>query len=220
MLLEIKNVSLGFNGKTLVSNASLALNPGDLVIIGGPSGGGKSSFLRILNRLRDPDSGVMLLDGKPFSSYKVVELRRRICYLHQTPQIIEGTVRDNLLLPFTFRSSQKSPRPDDSRLRILLDRFKLAEVSFADDATKLSVGQKQRLAFVRTLLLKPDLLLLDEPTSALDPESRMVVEEMIEELAGDEKVGIVMVTHLDFEPKRMAARKYRLSDGALREVPL
>jgi putative ABC transport system ATP-binding protein len=217
MLLELIDVSLAFNDNALFSDVSLAVDAGDLVIIGGPSGSGKSSLLRLLNRLNDPTSGQINLDGRPFRDYRVVELRRQICYIQQSPVIVEGTVKQNLLLPFGFESLRGFETPTDEILIDLLHKFKLDDIALSDQAMVLSVGQKQRLAFIRALLLQPKALLLDEPTSALDQDSRLVVEEYVERLASEETLAILMVTHLDFKPKHMKARRYMLKRGGLEE---
>ncbi|HZD60916.1 MAG TPA: ATP-binding cassette domain-containing protein [Anaerolineae bacterium] len=214
-ILEIKSISCAYNGEIIFNNLSLSVDYGDLAIISGPSGSGKSSFLRHLNRLQDPASGTILFGGRPLTNYKAVELRRQIVYLQQTPLIVEGTVRHNLVLPFSFRSLRDVPTPSDEGLRDLLHQLALTDVALSDDATTLSVGQKQRLAFIRAMLVKPKVLLLDEPTSALDEESRTIVEERIESLAIEKNVAVVMVTHLNFNPQHVKAKKYVLSNGGL-----
>jgi len=217
MLLDIRDVSLGYNSKVIFSGLSLSVDSGDLVLISGPSGSGKSSLLRLLNRLNDPTDGNILFNGHPITDCKVVELRRQICYIQQTPMMIEGTVGQNLLLPFSFRSLRDAPPPADATLLGLLQQFRLADISLSDNASTLSVGQKQRLAFMRALLLKPKILLLDEPTSALDSESRTIVEEQIEELVVKQEMAVIMITHLDFKPRQIKVRRYLLGQGSLRE---
>lgn len=217
MVIELRDVSFGYNGEAIFNNVSLSVSCGDVVIISGPSGSGKSSLLRLLNRLSDPASGDIFLNGRPLNSYKAVEIRRQVHYMQQTPLMAEGTVRDNLVLPFSFRSLRETELPTDKALRDLLDMFRLLNVSLTDSAATLSVGQKQRLAFIRALLLKPKVLLLDEPTSALDPESRSVVEEHIDRLASEKSTAIIMITHLAFNPRAVAARRYVLDHSGLRE---
>jgi putative ABC transport system ATP-binding protein len=218
MRLDINNVSLQYGKKKpLFQRVNLTVDSGDFVLIHGPSGSGKSSFLRLPNRLQEPSSGDILLDGIPVTRHNVTELRRKIGYVQQTPAMAGGAVRNNLTLSFTFRAARDRQWPDEDRLRILLDDFLLQDVDLDDDAETLSVGQKQRIALIRTLLSEPRLLLCDEPTSALDPESKSVVETWLERLALEQSIGIVLVTHLDFTPDRVRPRRYRL-EGDLQEV--
>lgn len=217
-LLEINNISYKYENRFIFRNISFSIEPGDLLMVKGPSGSGKSTLLRLLNRLADPTEGIITYDGKPLNRYAPTELRRNICYLQQTPLMAEGTVKQNLLLSFRFNSARNVPAPDDQRLLGLLRQFKLSDVSLEDNASKLSVGQKQRVAFIRALLVEPKVLLLDEPTSALDSESRIIIEEHIERLAADKTQAIVIVTHIGFDSKYQDLRTYELSQGTLVEV--
>lgn len=218
MRLEIKNLSLRYGTKKpLFEGVNLTVDSGDFVLIHGPSGSGKSSFLRLPSRLQEPASGEILLDGRSVRRRDVTELRRTVGYVQQTPEMAGGAVRSNLTLSFTFRAAREKRLPDEDMLRTLLDDFLLQDVDLDDDAETLSMGQKQRIALIRTLLSEPRFLLCDEPTSALDPESKSVVETWLERLALEQNIGIVKVTHLDFRPERIRARRYRL-DGGLQEV--
>jgi putative ABC transport system ATP-binding protein len=218
MVLELKNVTLNYNGRPCLNNLSLTVGQGELVLIHGPSGSGKTSLLRLINGLSSPQAGTILFRGKPIGDYPSVHLRRRVGYLQQTPVMVEGTVRQNLLLPFSFRSSIGAERPADEALIHLLERFELSGIGLSDDTLNLSVGEKQRLALIRALLMKPELLLLDEPTSALDPSSRKAVEEQIEESATEGDIPVVMVSHLDWVPERLKSRRLMLTDCRLKEL--
>ncbi|MBE0429820.1 MAG: ATP-binding cassette domain-containing protein [Thermoleophilia bacterium] len=195
---------------------SLLLDAGELAVISGPSGSGKSTLLRLFNRLLDPGKGEILYNGRPLAGYGVVELRRDIYYLQQAPVMIQKTVRDNLLLPFRFRAAKKDTLPpDDEKLLKLLERFKLSGVTLEDDATRMSIGQKQRLAFIRAMLLAPQVMLLDEPMSSLDPVSRAVVRENVERMATGEGTAIILVMHYNFASSVARTRRYHMENGVI-----
>lgn len=218
MTIELKNLSLAYDSKApLFRDLNLTLNSNDFVLIQGPSGSGKSSLLRLLNRLQEPSSGAILIDDRLIDQYEVTTLRQRIGYVQQVPVMVEGDVRKNLQLSFQFKASQDVLSPQDEDLRTRLDEFLLEEVGLDDDAQLLSVGQKQRLALIRTLLTQPEVILCDEPTSALDHQSKTVVESWLERLNLAHNTGIIMVTHLDFTPTEVRPRKFVLEPGGLVE---
>ncbi len=120
----------------------------------------------------------------------------------QTPILDDNlSIRDNLLLPFTFRANKTLPRPDDSTLAAAMQNLGLQDIPLDETASRLSTGQKQRLTLIRAVLLQPDLLLLDEPTSALDPANTGEVEKYLETLA-DAGTGIICITHQAYRPSR------------------
>ncbi len=156
-----------------------ALIPAEgLTAIVGPSGVGKTTLLRLLNRLDDPDNGVVLFEGRDVRSYDVLDLRRRVQSVGQVPVTFPGTVTDNVGGDTPF----------------LLPRVGLDPMLATREADRLSVGEAQRMALARSLALRPDVLALDEPTSALDTASKGGIERLIRELA-DSGLTVVMVTH-------------------------
>nr|WP_279586620.1 ATP-binding cassette domain-containing protein [Nitratidesulfovibrio liaohensis] len=200
-----------------LAHVNLAVHPGDFVMLTGPSGAGKSTLLRLAVRLEEADAGVVRCGGRPVADIPPAELRRTLGFVQQTPTVGAGTVRDNLLLPFTFVANKGLTPPDDAELAGWLARFRLVGVGLDATAAALSVGQRQRVCIIRTMLLRPAALLMDEPTSALDPESSAVVEALTEEL-NEDGVTVLMVTHGVYRPARRPWRDVRVQDGGVREV--
>lgn len=216
MKLQLQDISLQYNQKaSLFQNVNLTIESGEFVIITGPSGGGKSSLLRLINRLQEPTSGTILIDDKPLTDYDVTQIRRQIGYVQQTPTVLDDTVRNNLLLPFTFKTANDIAKPNDTTLQEKLSAYLLEDISLDDRAIELSVGQKQRLALIRTLLVNPKILLCDEPTSALDPESKTIVERELEHINQTAQVTIILVTHIDFSPQHITPKIYTLTPNGL-----
>lgn len=226
MRLELQGASLRFgNNKPLFEGVDLSIDAGQFLIIEGPSGCGKSSLLRLLNRLQAPTAGSLSIDGAAAQDTDVTILRRRAILVPQTPAATPattaGTVRDTLRWPFKFRSNASRNPPTDETLRQRLDGLLLQNVALDDQCAPLSVGQRQRLALLRALLLEPEILLCDEPTAALDGVARAVVDTQLQTrcAAG---VGVVIVTHQPFaEPTAASAttiRRTRLQPDGLLEV--
>jgi ABC-type methionine transport system ATPase subunit len=177
--------------RTLLDGVSLDLPHGGFTALIGPSGAGKTSLLRLLNRLDDPASGSIDLFGRPLAEYRIRELRRRVGFVFQTPVMFSGTVRDNLQVAHGLAKAEV-PAVDEKRVAELFTLCGL-DASYADrQAADLSGGEKQRVSIARALTTRPDVLLLDEPTAALDPE---VADRLMHTLAHlRETTGITMVT--------------------------
>ncbi len=216
MKLELKDITLRFEDRTLLDNTSLTIDQGDFIVIRGPSGSGKSSLLRLLNRLAEPSSGRIYVDETPLDDLEAPTFRRRVGYVPQTPVLIPGSVKENLTLPYRFRSSMDSS-PDTSRFEADLKSLNL-KITLADDTENLSVGEKQRITLLRTLSTNPDVILADEPTSALDPDSRTIVETRLKSVNRDRSTTIVLVTHLEFDTVGAQTRQFTIKNARLKEV--
>ncbi|WP_203544743.1 ATP-binding cassette domain-containing protein [Desulfovibrio sp. JC010] len=198
-VLEFRNVSFNWPGGKGLSDVSFAVPAGQFVLISGPSGAGKSTLLRLAVRLEEAGQGEILLKGDSVQSMYPPELRSRIGFVQQTPTVLPGSVRENLLMPFTLDIRKGLAAPSDDVLSQWLERLALSDVSLESKAADLSVGQRQRLCLIRSVLPKPAVICFDEPTSALDRESRVLVEEVAEELAA-EGVSVLMVNHTSYHP--------------------
>jgi putative ABC transport system ATP-binding protein len=159
----------------ILDDVSVDVDRGSALILVGPSGSGKSSLLRCLNRLEEPTTGVVCFDGRPITEFDPRELRRRAALVLQTPVLFEGTVRDNL----TVHAPDATLDVSERRLREALTEVGLDGAMLERDAAVLSGGERQRVTIARALLRDPTALLLDEPTSALDPPNAILIVETI-----------------------------------------
>jgi putative ABC transport system ATP-binding protein len=219
MRLELVGVTCSFTTHApLFSGVDLCLESGEFVVLQGPSGSGKSSFLRLLNMLDAPAAGHLLFDGHPPHPEAAPDLRQRILLVPQTPLVRPGSVWETLIYPFSFRAARAKQIPQRQEMRRMLDRVLLTDLAFDEEAGKLSVGQRQRLGLVRALGIRPDFLLLDEPTAALDPEAAAAVESLLEEYCLEHGCGVVLVSHQPFSPRQIVPRYLRLAAGRLQEA--
>jgi ABC-type methionine transport system ATPase subunit len=202
---------------TTLGAVSLELPRGGFTALIGPSGAGKTSLLRLLNRLDDPVSGSIELFGRPLDQYRIRELRRRVGFVFQAPVMFAGTVLDNLRVAHGLARTE-IPAVDNRRAGELLALAGL-DPSFADrQAADLSGGEKQRVALARALTTGPEVLLLDEPTAALDPE---VADRLVHTLAHlRETTGLTMVvvTHRLREARIAATYVVMLEAGRVVEA--
>lgn len=197
-MIRISNFSKSFSGQMVLNNLSLEIQKGEVVALIGSSGAGKSTFLRSLNYLEQPDSGTIAIDDftvdfSKISKEEVLTLRRKLAMVFQQFNLFERrTALDNVkegLLVVKKLSDQEATN---------LAKEELAKVGLSDRENHyprhLSGGQKQRVALARALAMKPDILLLDEPTSALDPE---LVGEVEKSIADAAKAGqtMILVSH-------------------------
>jgi putative ABC transport system ATP-binding protein len=198
------------DGKTILRDISFVVSAGDLLGIVGASGSGKSSLLRLLNRLDEPTHGTVYIDGQDYRQLAPRELRRRIGMVTQRPFLFPGDVASNL----RFGPAQRGETVAVEEIARLLERVGLT--GFAErEVSVLSGGEQQRVSLARALANRPEVLLLDEPTSALDEESKLGIEELIGSLVRNHGLTCVMVTHDRDQARRMCNRVILLEAGRL-----
>jgi len=201
-------------GETLLEGVSLAVAAGERVGIEGPTGAGKSVLLRALSLLDPIEGGALEFRGSPLADGDVPAYRSRVAYLHQSPALVEGTVEENLRLPFALRI-YRDRSFDRERVAELLGALGQEPSFLGKQKGDLSGGERQVTALVRLLQLAPEVLLLDEPTAALDPESTALAEELIVRWVEAGERAAVWVTHDPAQADRVATRRMRLARGRL-----
>lgn len=207
-ILSIKNVTYKSEDLEILKGVSFDVDKGDCISIVGQSGSGKSTLLKIFADLLPISSGDVYFNGECYDSYDPIELRRKISYCVQIPQLFGRNVYENLEFPFKIRKEQV----DKVKVIKLLERFNLDESFLEKDINSLSGGEKQRISIIRNLLYTPDILLLDEATSALDAENAKVVEKYVQEL-NDSGVTVLWITHSMAQSEGIFNKRLTLSEG-------
>lgn len=204
--IEVDAISLIRAGRPVLHEVTTSFRQDTITAIVGPSGAGKTSLLRCINRLEDPHEGRILLDGTDTRTLDPTELRRRVGMIFQTPVLFEGGVRTNLAYGLNGVSE------DD--LEAALDSAGLSASFLERESPALSVGQAQRVCIARALVRHPEVLLLDEPTSALDVKAAARIEDLLGSLAA-RGLTLILVTHNLEQAKRVADRAVLVIDGRI-----
>jgi putative ABC transport system ATP-binding protein len=203
---EFTKMSVLRAGRRVLDEVTASIPAAGITVVTGPSGAGKTTLLRLCNRLEVPDTGTVRYRGRPLDELDPLALRRRVGMVFQRPIPFPGTVADNLRVA--------SPEAGLDELRVLLSRVALDPGLLDQEARTLSGGELQRVCLARTLVTRPETLLLDEPTSALDDQPKRVFESTARELAAQD-ITLVWITHDDVQALRVADRIYQLRDGHL-----
>ncbi|MBR3250322.1 MAG: amino acid ABC transporter ATP-binding protein [Erysipelotrichaceae bacterium] len=216
-LIETVNLKKNFNDLQVLKGISEKIYKGEVVCIIGPSGGGKSTFLRCLNMLEEPSSGEVYFEGAKLDpkSTNIDLHRQKIGMVFQQFNVFPHlTVMENITLAPTLEKKVPLEQARENALKLL------KQVGLEDKANeyprKLSGGQKQRLAIVRAMAMEPDVMLFDEPTSALDPEMVKGVLEVIKKLT-DSGMTCVIVTHEMGFAREVADRVLFIDEGIVME---
>jgi putative ABC transport system ATP-binding protein len=209
-ILRAEHLGRVVNDKILVEGATFELQSGEVLAIVGPSGSGKSSLLRLLNRLDEPTSGTVYLEGIDYRQITPRDLRRKLGLVNQRPYLFPGTVEENL----RFGPAQRGDPLSQESIEQLLGRVGLKGYARRNVAN-LSGGEAQRVSVARTLANSPLVLLLDEPTSALDETSKREVESAVQNIVRDHGITCVLVTHDTAQAARLAERALLLEAGRI-----
>ena len=217
VLFEIKDLQKKFGSLTVFDGLNETICKGDVVVIIGPSGGGKSTFIRCLNLLEQPTAGKIYFEGEDITAkgFDVNRHRQKVGMVFQQFNLFNNmTVMKNLTAaPIRIKGMDKK-QTEDKAIELL------GRVGLADRADaypdQLSGGQKQRIAIVRSLMMDPEVMLFDEPTSALDPEMIGEVLDVMKQLA-ESGMTMIVVTHEMRFAREVSSRTIFLDDGHIVE---
>ena len=216
-MIEVRNLTKRFGKLTVLDNISTSFAAKEVVSVIGPSGGGKSTFLRCLNLLETPTSGQIIFDGVDICDKKTdINLhRQKMGMVFQQFNLFENmnVMRNLTIAPMKIRKMPKEKA--EAKAVDLVSRVGLAD-KLSAYPSQLSGGQKQRIAIVRALMMNPDVMLFDEPTSALDPEMIGEVLNVMKALA-DDGMTMIVVTHEMRFAREVSSRTLFLDGGKIEE---
>lgn len=213
ILFEIKNLKHYYNNRLVLDIKNLSIFKGEILTLIGPSGSGKSTLLRLLNFLETPTEGTIKFDQIIASPELPLPTRRRVGTMFQNPILLKRSVRENIKYGLSLRKESLSSNHE----KYWLDKLGLINI-INQSSNKLSVGESHRVALLRTLLTKPEVLLLDEPTANLDPYNVSLIEDIVLDENKKNNTTIILVTHNIFQAKRIGHRTALLLGGELIEV--
>jgi len=191
MQIKLQNLSLNLGGKAIFQQFNLVVAKGEKVLVKGPSGSGKSTLLRLILGFNQPDEGAVLLDGHPLNRKNIWSLRQRMAFVPQGLNIGSGKVEGFIRDIYGYRANHHLEYEEEAVLA-KFEQFDLEPEKLHQDMSKLSGGEKQRVALIVALLLDRELYLLDEVTSAIDEALR---DKVIAHLAGLEGKTMIVVSH-------------------------
>jgi putative ABC transport system ATP-binding protein len=210
IVLRAEHLGRTVRDKILVEDVNFELQKGGVLAITGSSGSGKTSLLRLLNRLDEPTSGTVLVEGADYHNIEARELRRKLGMVTQRPYLFPGSVADNL----RFGPAQRGEILPLETIEELLTQVGLKDYSRRDVAN-LSGGEAQRVSVARALANSPLALLLDEPTAALDEAAKLEVESAVQKVMRDQGLTCIVVTHDIAQAARLAERALVVEHGRI-----
>jgi phospholipid/cholesterol/gamma-HCH transport system ATP-binding protein len=197
-MIEVQNIKKGFEGEEILKGITTTFPKGQTNLIIGQSGAGKTVFLKCLLGLFRPDSGKILYDGEPYSSFsdeEQRELRQQMGMVFQGGALFDSmTVEENVMFPLKMFTKQKRSSML-KRVKEVLDRVNLAEAQHQKFPVEISGGMQKRVSIARAIVNKPKYLFCDEPNSGLDPQTATVIDNLILEITREYDITTVINTH-------------------------
>jgi len=213
-LIEVAGLTHTYSEREVLQDLDLRIGKGEVFALIGPTGAGKTTLLRIMDLLEVPGAGEIYFDGKcvPRSGRRRLEMRRRMSFVQQKPQVFNLSVYDNIACGLRWRGEQKAKIAD--KVDHVVELVGLE--GYQDrNARTLSGGEAQRVALARSLVLEPEVLLLDEPTANLDPVSTDKIGQLISYVARQRNTTMIMATHAMSQGQQLADRIGVLLNGRL-----
>lgn len=190
-LISLEKVNYQIADQHILHDVDWQIPAGVHITLTGPSGGGKSTLLRIIAAMISKTSGTLIFDGQPIESYDPIMYRRQVSYCFQQPTLFGETVADNLAFPYQIRKQVM----DTQRVVTALNNLGLSERTLHQPIIELSGGERQRVALIRNILFLPKVLLLDEVTAGLDENNKQIVHAWLRQLNEQDHVTTIMITH-------------------------
>lgn len=212
-ILSLTDISYQVEQRQILNKVNLEVRAGDFLTLTGPSGGGKSTLLKIIASLISPSDGEIIFQGQNQRDYEITTYRQLVSYCFQQPSLFGQTVADNLQFPFVIRNEASS----QVQIEQALTKVNLPTSYLNKNITELSGGEKQRVALLRNTMFLPKILLLDEVTVGLDARSIEIVHQFIKQLWQEAGLTIIQITHNQAELSQ-AAKVLWLEEGSLSDV--
>ncbi|WP_286028781.1 ABC transporter ATP-binding protein [Ligilactobacillus agilis] len=212
-ILSLTDISYQVEQRQILNKVNLEVQAGDFLTLTGPSGGGKSTLLKIIASLISPSDGEIIFEGQNQRDYEITTYRQLVSYCFQQPSLFGQTVADNLQFPFVIRNEASS----QVQIEQALTKVNLPTSYLNKNITELSGGEKQRVALLRNTMFLPKILLLDEVTVGLDARSIEIVHQFIKQLWQEAGLTIIQITHNQAELNQ-AAKVLWLEEGSLSDV--
>jgi len=206
-LFELKNIKY----KHILDIADLSFEGGKITTLQGKSGGGKTTILKLLNKMISPCSGKILYNGKPLHDINSIEHRRNVVMLSQNSIIFPGNIADNLNIALKFQDQEPAT---EQKLKDILEQLELKK-QLHEPAQNLSGGEKQRLALGRILLLNPDVYLFDEPSASLDDTTEEFIIDMLTSHVKEKNKTAIIVTHSKYMASRYSDIIFEVVGGKI-----
>lgn len=214
-LIRFENVEKSYeSGKKIIDNLNFTINSGDFVTLIGKSGSGKTTMLKLINRLITTNKGKIFIKDKEINEWDIIELRRSIGYVIQQIGLLPHmNIEDNI--GYVLNIKKESKENIKKRAEELIKLVGLTEDYLKKYPRELSGGQRQRIGVARALAANPDIILMDEPFGAVDEITRRILQEEILKLQGNLKKTIVFVTHDIEEAFKLGSRIVLFDNGKI-----